>query len=520
MSSDLIRSLARDLSNRRLSVNGVGYDMLDAYYSGQQPIAFIHPDVLEQVQGRLQNLVINWARVIVGSIEERLDIEGFRLGIDDEPPGSEAPDADDDLWRIWQANDLDEWSQLAHVDAMVHGRAFISVWGSEDLATPRIAVESATQMTVAYRPGTAQISAALKVWSDGEPDPNLPNSTDQTAVLYLPDSVEWWQAKARAGATQAAWTKIDELPNPLGAVPVVPLVNRPRLTDLCGESELVDVLPLVDAVNKLGTDMMVASEKQAMGDRWATGIEVPRDARANARLQEEVRQKWDEATKGKTWLAGPGVNFGQFPAAQLDNFIGAIKMLVSQIAAIAGLPPHYLGLSGDNPASADAIRSAEASLVKKALRKQRGFGGSWERAMRLAVATRDGVPLEKIDPALKGLETQWRDPTTPTPGAKADAAVKLVAGDIITRNQAREDLGYSPAQIERMDREAAEAQAAQVTADVAARVNQANQLMADQGISQPAAFAAVGLLAAAQQMTPGSPTATPSVAPAAKPAAP
>jgi hypothetical protein len=55
-------------------------------------------------------------------------------------------------------------------------------------------------------------------------------------------------------------------------------------------------------------------------------------------------------------------------------------MLAAQIAAIAGLPPHYVGLmSQANPASADAIRSAEASLVKRALRKQRVFGGSWER---------------------------------------------------------------------------------------------------------------------------------------------
>jgi hypothetical protein len=177
-------------------------------------------------------------------------------------------------------------------------------------------------------------------------------------------------------------------------------------------------------------------------------------------------------------------------------------MLVTQIAAIAGLPPHYLGLSSDNPASADAIRSAEASLVKKALRKQRGFGGSWEQLMRLALAIKYGVSLEDLDPRFDKIETQWADPTTPTPGAKADAAVKLTSGDrpIITLAQAREDLGYTKEQIDRMQRDEQEAVDLAATQDVRARLKLADELMA-QGLSRQAAYAAVGLFAAAQQIS-------------------
>ena len=43
--------------------------------------------------------------------------------------------------------------------------------------------------------------------------------------------------------------------------------------------------------------------------------------------------------KGKTWLAGEGVSFGQFSEANLDNFVSAIQLLTAQIAAVAGLPP-------------------------------------------------------------------------------------------------------------------------------------------------------------------------------------
>lgn len=482
MSLDLTRKLAQ-----RMDDSFPALARLDLYYTGNQPLSFLHPEIQANVRGRLQNLAINWPRVIVGSIEERLDVEGFRLGSDEA--------ADRELWRIWQANDLDEWSQLAITDAMVHGRAFLSVWaGEDDPATPRIAVESARQMVVSYKAGTRTVDAALKVWRD---------DGVQHAVLYLPEETRFYALDvaddlSNTNADRPYKTDGTAVPNPLGVVPVVPLVNRPRLMDLTGESELSDVLPMADAVNKLATDMMVSSEYHAMPRRWITGMEVPREGGPQNRVSAEIKAKLSEAYPGKPWVGGD-VTFGQFPEASLSNFIQAIHMLTGQIAAVAGLPPHYLGLSSDNPASADAIRSAESSLVKKAERKMRSFGASFERAMRLAIHVRDGKPADD----LAGLETIWRDPSTPTPAQKADAAVKLTTGDrpIITVNQAREDLGYSPAQIERMVAEEQSVTDAASTQDVRAKVAVAQDLMATQGLSQAAAYAAVGLLVAANQIS-------------------
>ena len=505
MTAELMAVMAGDIDRRCQGRNGEpGYTLLGQYLSGSQPLRFLHPEVVSQVGDRLTSLVINWARVVVGAVEERLDVEGFRL------PGVDG--TDDLLWEQWQGNNLDEWSQLGHVDAMTNGRAFGLVWSDPDQPDmPRITVESATQMTVMYRAGSRRIESAAKVYANPDLGPNRVGG-GRIGWLYLPDRAEQYVSTGSYGA----WELQDVKPNTLGVVPVVPLVNRPKLTDLSGESELVDVLPLVDAVNKLGTDMMVSSEFHAMPRRYATGIEIPREVLANDRLRSEVAAKWDDATKGKTWLAGPGVQFGQFPEATLDNFINAIKMLEGAIAAIGGLPPHYMGLASDNPASADAIRSAEASLVKRALRKQTAFGGSWEEVQRLGVCVRLGIPRADLDPAFERLETQWKDPTTPTPAQKADAAVKLVTGErpIIDVDQAREDLGYTPAQITAMNARADRARAEAVTADVRARVDQADELMASQGLSQASAFAAVGLLAAAQQIT-----TTPSVASGGQPAA-
>jgi hypothetical protein len=104
------------------------------------------------------------------------------------------PRSDDELWRIWQANDLDEWSQLAHIDALVHGRAFLTVWGDDDdPQTPRIAAESAHQMTVSYKAGTRTVDAALKRWRD---------DGVEYATLYLPDQI----VRYAADAPTKGWT--------------------------------------------------------------------------------------------------------------------------------------------------------------------------------------------------------------------------------------------------------------------------------------------------------------------------
>jgi hypothetical protein len=262
------------------------------------------------------------------------------------------------------------------------------------------------------------------------------------------------------------------------------------------------VVPLLDAINKLATDMMVSSEYHAMPRRWAVGLTMPRDRRARKELRSAAREEWDELHKGRTMLAGKGVQFGQFTEATLDGFINAIKLLVSQVAAIAGLPPHYLGINADNPASADAIRSAESSLVKKALRKQRAFGGAWEQLARLAIAVRDGTAFDELGANYRAMETQWADPTTPTPGAKADAAIKLVSTTppIIDVQQAQEDLGYTPQQIERMEERKQRAAAQAATADTQARLGLAQQLQQTHGLTQQAAFATAGLFAGANSM--------------------
>jgi hypothetical protein len=455
------------------------YTQLDGYYSGQQPLSFLPPDVASATMGRLRPLLINWPRLVIDTIEERLDVEGFRFG-EDLP-------ADSRCWGIWQANNLDEWSQLCHLEALLHGRSYVLVWADEiDNSQPRISVESSQQMSVVHYPGTSTIAQATKRWVEGD-----------TAFLtiYRPDSIErYFSTTARVGdlsATASAW-ELREAPlsHDLGEVPVVPFVNRPRIARPLGESELADVIPLADAVNKLATDMMVTSEFSASKRRWATGLEMP--VTATSRVSDCRSRSARPGTKRRRARRGslePGVQFGEFTEASLTNFVAAIELLTSQIAALSGLPPHYLGLTNDgNPASADAIRSSEAALVKRAQRKQRVFGGSWERVMRLALRVQNSALPE----GAMAMETIWGSPETPTVAQKVDAAVKLDQMGMPFR-QNLEDLGYTPTQIDRIQA----MRSADALAAVAEQMAAADRIVKDYGMSRAAALSAVGLQEAA-----------------------
>ena len=405
---------------------------VNRHYDLDQPLSYMHPELWLEVSERIKPVLIAWPQVVVDSIEERLDVIGFRF--------DNSTDGRDDarLWDWWQANNLDEGSEQVHLEALIAGRAFEIVGTREDDKTvPLITVESPLQVFADFDPQTRKVRAALKRWRDGN---------EQFVTLYLPDSTTRYQ---RTGTTALEVINVDR--HQLGVVPVVPFVNRGRMTKLDrseqimepGRSELSPILPLSDAACKIATDMMVAAETVAIPSRYAFGLSK----------DEFVDKNGNPVSPWRTILGklltheDKDIVVGQWPSADLGNFHNTLNELARIVAAVASLPPHYLGFTTDNPASADAIRSNEARLVKRAERKQVSFGESHEQVMSLAERIIDG----EWNINARRLETRWRDASTPTISQAADAVQKLVASKVIPIEQAREDLGYTEGARKRMD---------------------------------------------------------------------
>lgn len=394
---------------------------LDQYYAGEQPLSFLAPEAREALGSRFGRMSSNIPRLAVTSLSERLRVTGFRTGTEPDPA----------MWAAWLANDLDQLAPVAHREALTLGRSFVTVWANS-AGAPQVTIESARQVACLRDPATRHVTAALKRWvADGR----------GRAVLYEPDRITRLVSDARvadpAALPATSWTTERVIDNPLGVVPVVPIVNSDRLLDVDGRSEMADLVPLVDALNKVLHDMLVASEYFARPRRWASGIELEEDENGNAvnPFPEGFRMMTSEAPESK---------FGQLPPADLAAYENATGVLLGQIMAVSALPAHYIGaLSDGNPTSAESLRASEAALAARAEARQATFGRSWEQVARLMRAVETGT-----DPMSVDIAVTWADPTTRSVAQEADATVKLFSAGIIPASIALARMGYTEDQID------------------------------------------------------------------------
>lgn len=404
MTIDLLTTLAQ-----RLDDSTVRWSTLDAYYGGTQPLSFLSPEAKTALGTRFGRMASNVPRLAVTALAERLRVTGF--------DGA-------DVWADWISNDLDQTSGVAHREALTLGTSYVIVWARPD-GSPRITVESARQVAVVTDPGSRQVVAALKRWE---------TATSTEAVLYEVDQITRLRAPS-LGATTTGFRTVEKIPNPLGVVPVVRLRNGDRLLD-DGVSEIDDLMPLVDALNKVLADMLVTSEYVGRPRRWATGIELEENAETG-----EAENPIPEGNRAMV-SENPDAKFGQLAAADLGHYESAVRVLLGQIMAVSALPAHYVGVFTDNPASADALRASEASLTARVEARQATFGRSWEDVARLAVAVRDGT-----DPASVDVRVRWADAATRSVAQEADAVVKLFGAGLLPATYALKRLGYATDEI-------------------------------------------------------------------------
>lgn len=426
------------------------YLKLRQYFDGNQPLAFIAPELRSQLVNRLDSLVINWASLIVNTIAERLVPQGYAI------PGQK--NMTKKVNQIWQNNNMDEQIAQGLIDAFVYGRSYAVVWGDKNNKAT-ISLESAHNM-IAYRdPATRKWVAALKRWveDDGR----------AYGVVYTPNKIWWVRSKTKnadtsdfyASADQVTdlshvpangWEVMDEIVNPLGELNVVVIANRPLLNSPEGVSELADILPMADAVNKMATDMMVTSEFYAQPRRWATGVELEEYAAQDDEGNDitVLKNDFDTDKSMGRWNLFEDTNakVGQFPEAELANFIDGIDMLGKYIAAVKKIPAHYFDPSKSGLASAEAVRAAEAPLVVMAKRMMLSIGGALEQVGRLALMVETG---DLPSASELRMETLWQDPENLTQAQKVDAATKRAAIGVPTEQLWR-DAGYTEQQIEDM----------------------------------------------------------------------
>ena len=408
--------------NMQLDALGRDDERLGKYYEGSQVLEHIGLAVPPEL--RKFETVINWSRVAVDSVEQRLRVKDFIL------PGEQVSSGV--LREHWDANNLDSESALLHKDTLIYGRGFVCIGSNaEDKDHPLITVESPREMTAVVDPRTRRISSALRVYGGTKEDP-----TPKYATLYEADSTVWLEKQS------GAWVETSRDDHRLGRVPIVMFLNRRRTGDWLGVSEMKDVIPLVDSAARAITNLQIALETHAVPQKWVLGMSkgdfVDADGAPIPAWQSYYSAIWANQNAG--------AKVGQFSASDLKNFHDTINHYGQMVSSVTGLPTRYLGQTSVNPAAEGAIRADESRLVLNAEGKASNWGDGWAWVQGIAERFRTGAW-----PMANQIKTEWYDAGTPTFAQKADALTKLYANGtgVIARESVQDELGWSQAKKDR-----------------------------------------------------------------------
>lgn len=413
-----------DLLDARTNVNL----RKQAYYEGTQRVRDLGISIPPEMKDIAT--VVGWPGTVVDVLEERLDLEGFAL------PDGDASDFGID--EIVDANDLLVESGMGNLDALIYGVAFIAAGtGMEGEPDPLLTIESPLHMTAVWDARSRRVSAALsRTW-------NADLSRTESFTLYLPDQT------IRASRGQTTEWKVDNRDqHELGQVTVSRLVNRRRASNVNGRSEITRAIrSYTDHAVRTMLGMEVAREFYSSPQRWVMGA----DEKAFVGPDGNPKTAW-ESYLGR-FLAltrdenGELPTVGQFASNSPAPYIEEVRMLSQMVSAESAVPATQLGFVSENPPSADSVRMLESRLIKRAERRQAGFGRSgYVAAIKNAVLVRDGVVAEP----LQKLIALWRDPSTPTRSAAADEVTKYVAAGVLP---ARSDVTWKRAGFTAAERE-------------------------------------------------------------------
>lgn len=347
------------------------------YYQGEQPMVYANEALRKRLHITNSKFVQNWTTVVVDSVHDRINLTGF------EHPEQQVSDKMAEMFRRGEMGIL---ADDVHEGALVLGESFIIVWlNAEGEVWPYY--NDARLCTIFYDPSDPYVVSYAAKWY-------IDSQTDRLKLtLYYPDRLEHYSADKDADSAKKL--RPDEAapvePNPYGQVPVFRFTQTRN-----GRSEIENILPLQDSINKLQSDMMRAAETGAYRQRWMI---TDADTSHLINAPDEI---WTiPASSGE----GQGVQVGEFGETSLGNYLDAIDRTVRAVGVISRTPQHYFYSTGGTP-SGEALIAMEAPLLKKVQDYIQRYSSTWQKVMAFMLLL-EGYTVEPQDviPKFAPIET-------------------------------------------------------------------------------------------------------------------
>jgi hypothetical protein len=406
------------------------------YYDGRHSINFASEKFRTAFGDRVQNFRDNLCKIPVKAPADRLEIIGFNQEDNDV--------FYNDSWTIWKRSQMPKLTKRIHREAFKTGDAYLIVW-ADDKDKARMYPQDSRNCAVWYDADTGAIHHGAKQWRG-------PADSDFVYLsLYYPDRIEKYISRSKQAKGNVPASAAGFMPRPIEGEEW-PLTHEfgvcPLLHFGLENSILDDAIPLNDALNKSCADLLVSSEANSLRQRWTAGITYEMDAESNEQI---IPFKPNAQFVGSD---DPNAKFGDFADATLEDFLKVIENWRLEIANATGVPAWYFKPDLGSFPSGEALTKSEARFVGLITDAQLDFGETWAAAIKIAM-TIDGKPV-KDD---KEIEVKWTEAAKMSPNEAADLANKKKNLGVSER-QLLSEIGYTDAEIEKMQGENEEAAAA------------------------------------------------------------
>ncbi len=417
------------------------------YVNGEQavPLSDRQKDFLGFKQdGRFLD---NHCRTVVSAIAERMAVKGF-----DSTDKAFA----DWAWQLWKQPMGARKAQGIHSGALAGGEYFVIVDWDAANNRPRFTPHPRYVDTDAGGPGYGckahypdgdmyrDMEYASKRWiEEYEEGGHIRSRLRMT--LYYPGRVEKyvqvsgvWEPFLDPGDTAWPIPWVDGAGKPLG-IPVVHFSNPDM------KSEVWDVIPLQDALNKCLLDTLAVADTAGFRIMVAKGFMPTTDGKEPA----SDGSNYIKLTPGM-WVAitGEGSALNALEAADMAPLLDLHDRLVMEIAKTTDTPLSRFTVS-KQVAAEGTLKQQEAPLLAKIADRQQAFGDAWEQCFYIARRLANQYASAGMNEA-SSLDTLWEPAEIRDEKAFLEGLKLKKEALSIPLEQLWKEAGYSEKQVKNM----------------------------------------------------------------------
>lgn len=344
------------------------YERAGAYYEGNVAERFSSAALRRVFRQSGYNARLNFCRPVVDAVYNRLEIETV--------VGTTAA-ANKVIGETWEFNELTLDADEIHRRALVYGDCYVMVWPDED-GNMEISYNTPLTTTLVYDPESPKKKLyAVKMWEDDK---------GTRLNVYTDSRIYKYRTNTGTVTEGTNWNAMEGAENPFGEVPVFHFrTERPN-----GRPEHLDAYDAQDYINKQFVTSMMVTDYQGAPQRYALNKAGTANETKDFAEGDTDRENVGSLQNGpgKLWFLDGIEKVGEFKPADPNNFWAPIKDTVRSMASLTNTPLHYFEKTGNVP-SGEALRVAEAPLIKKVQRRQASFGQAWRDLFKFVLRAND-----------------------------------------------------------------------------------------------------------------------------------